>query len=314
VNKVLWLAAALTFFVCPAPAGAQAPSSNIAGVTIPVTVINHRSGAAAAPPLSKDDIVVRQNGKVRPVLDWQPLAGSSSGIDLAVLIDDSLPASVSLQWRDIGGFIRLLPKNSQVAIAYGAHGGVQMAQPFTADREKAIKTLRIPLGSVSGGASIYFSLVELVHQWPADGRPRMVLLISDGVDLYYGVVESEPSLNPSLKQAIDQSQKNSVLVDAIYASGASASSHNLFLISNGQGCLARLALETGGSAYTQGLDTPISFAPYLRNVAESIGHMYRLTFGAALPAKADFARIQLRAEPPGVELLGPSRVYLPAAQ
>ncbi len=313
MKRLLGLAAALVLFTAPALAGRQAPSSNPADVAIPVTVVYHGASAAKAPPLSKDDVVVHQNGNVRPVLDWRPLTGSSSGIDLAVLVDDSLSATVSLQWRDVAGFIRLLPKGSHVAIAYGAHGAATMVQPFTTDRERAIKSLRIPLGRVSGGGSIYLSLSELVRDWPADGRPRMVLLVSDGVDLYYGVLESEPSLNPNLQQAIDRSQRNGVVVNAIYAGGASASSHNLFLINNGQGCLARLALETGGRAYTQGLESPISFSPFLRQMAETIGRMYRLTFRAALPAKAGFARIRLSAEPPGVELLGPSRVYLPAA-
>jgi hypothetical protein len=294
-------------------AGAQTIVSQPADVTVTVTVINHQPNATAASPLSKDDIVVRQKGKVRPVLDWEPLA-SSKGIDLAVLVDDSLAPGVALQWEDVGGFIRLLPKDSRVAIVYGSHSGATFAQPFTPDRERAIKSLRIPMGRINEGSSIYLSLVDLIKHWPSDGRRRMVLLVSDGVDLFHGVLNSQPGLNNDLQQAIDQSQKEGVIVDAIFASGASHFSHNIFLIDNGQGCLARLALETGGTAFTPTLETPVSFSPYLRQIAGSIRNMYLLTFRAALPAQAGYERIDLSAEPNGIELLGPSRVYLPAAR
>lgn len=140
----------------------------------------------------------------------------------------------------------------------------------------------------------------------------MVLLISDGVDLFHGIVDSEPGLNRDLQQAIDESEGRSVVVDAIFASGASHFSHNLYLIDNGQASLARLALETGGTAYTEGLETPGSFSPYLKEIRESFANLYRLTFRAAQPIKPGFVRIQLRAEPQGIELLGPSGVYLPA--
>lgn len=296
-----------------ASAADQAAGSNPADVTVAVTVINHRANATEAPHLSKDDVVLRQGGKIRPILDWQPLVKSSKGIDLAVLVDDSLESRVALQWGDVGGFVRLLPKGSRVAIVYGSNSGASVVQPFTADREAAIKALRIPMGSINEGSSIYLALADLIKHWPSDGRQRMVLLISDGEDLFYGVLDSEPGLNQNLQRAIDQSQKAGVVVDAIFASGASHFSHNIFLINNGQGCLARLALETGGTAFTPSLETPVSFSPYLRQITESIQAMYLLTFRAALPANAGYARIELSAESNGIELLGPSRVYLPAA-
>lgn len=314
MRRIIYTLICFACLACPALAQGQTPASSGSNVTVTVTVLNRRPSATSTPRLAKDDVVVHQNGKVRPVVAWEPVAGSSSGIDLAVLIDDSLQASVALQWKDVGGFIRLLPKDSRVAIAYASHGGATMAQPFTTDRERAIKSLRIPMGRVSGGGSIYLSLVDLIGHWPADGRRHVVLVISDGVDLLYGVVESEPGMNRNLQEAINQSQRHGVVVDAIFATGASYVSHNLFLINNGQGCLSRLALETGGAAYTSGFRTPVSFSPFLRQIVENIAHMYRLTFRAALPAKPGFARIRLSAEPPGVELLGPSRVYLPAAR
>jgi hypothetical protein len=304
----------MTLSVWTPTAGAQAPATNPADITMTVTVVNHRAAGAPAPRLTKGDLVVRQEGMVRPVAGWRPLLQSPEGIDVAVLVDDSLAPNVALQWKDVGGFIRLLPKDSHVAIAYGSYGGANILQPFTSDREQAIKALRIPIGRINEGSSIYLSLVALLRHWPADGRHRMVLLVSNGVDLMYGVLQSEPGMNQNLQRAIDDAQKDGVVVDAIFASGASRVSRNLFLIGNGQSCLARLALDTGGTAYTNGLETPISFSPYLSEITSNFANMYLLTFQAALPAKPSFALIQLSAEPSGIELIGPSKVFLPAGK
>jgi hypothetical protein len=277
-----------------------------------VTVINHRAGASL-PPISKGDVVVRQNGVVRPVLDWQPLRGPQGGVDLAVLIDDSLESSVALQWTEVAHFINDLPPESRVAIVYGDYGSANFVQRFTTDRELAIKAMRLPVGRINASASIYLALADLANHWPADHNRRVVLLISDGIDIFYGISQSTAGQNLNLQRAIDATQKKGVIVNSIFASGASAYSWNLYLIMNGQSCLARLALETGGSNYQVGTRTPVDFGSFLKQITDSLGRQYRLTFRARPGAKPDFARLQLSAEQRGIELLGPSRVYVPAA-
>ena len=282
-------------------------------VSTVVTVINHRAGASL-PPISKGDVVVRQNGVVRPVLDWQPLRGPQGAVDLAVLIDDSLESAVALQWTEVARFIKDLPPESRVAIAYGDYGSANMVQRFTTDRELAIKAMRLPVGRINASASIYLALADLANHWPAGHNRRVVLLISDGIDIFYGIRESTPGQNMNLQRAIDATQKKGVIVNSIFASGASAYSRNFYLVANGQSCLARLALETGGSNYQVGTRTPVDFQPFLKQVADSLTRQYRLTFRAKLGPKPDFARLQLSMEQRGIELLAPSRVYLPAAR
>jgi hypothetical protein len=310
MRKFLCLAILLASLACSRLLGYRASPSDLSDATVTVTVFDHRHSPPST--LSKEEVVVRQDDNVRPVLAWQRLAGSSVGIDFAILIDDSLESNVAVQWREVAAFLRMLPDNTRVAVAYATHSGATIAQPFTSGRELAIKSLRVPIGTINEGSSVYLSLVDLDRRWPASDRRRMVLLISDGVDLFRGVAQSEPGLNRDLQQAIDESQKGGVLVDAIFAGGASHFSHNLYLIDNGQRSLARLALETGGTAYTEALETPGSFSPYLNQIAEGFANLYLLTFRPEPPAKPGFVRIQLRAEPQGIELLGPSRVYLPA--
>lgn len=280
-------------------------------VSTVVTVINHRSGPM--PSIVTDDIIVRQNGERRPMVNWQPLTGAHAGMDVAVLIDDSLEASVSLQWPAIKDFIRNLPQGSRVATVYGTGSRAEFAQEFTTNRELAMKALRLPRGDMNEGSSIYLSLEALLKRWPEDHNRRVVLLISDGIDLFYGVRESEAGQNINLQKAMNLAQKKGVIVDSIFASGAAAYSRNFYLVGNGQSCLGRLAFETGGRSYTTGFQTPVDMAPFLKQIADSFTRQYRLTFRAKLPRKAGFARLQLKTEQHGIELRSASRVYLPAA-
>jgi hypothetical protein len=314
VKRLLSVAVLGSLFVVSVFAANQKATPAPDVVHAVVTVLNSRSTTAPPPALAKEDVIVRQNGQVRPVLEWQPLTGAQGGMDVAILIDDSLESSLGLQWGDVTQFIRELPANSRVAVVRGFHSDATISQPFTTDRELASKALRLPLGQINEGSSIYLSLVDLLNRWPGDRNRRVVLLISDGVDIFYGIRESEPGLNMNLQRAIDAAQKKGVIVDTIFASGSARFTHNLFLINNGQSSLARLALETGGADYTSGFQTPVSFAPFLRQITGSFAHQYLLTFRAALGPKAGFARLQLGAEQSGVELRGPSRVYLPAAR
>lgn len=293
-------------------ASSQAPASVPDLVTVDVTVLSHRSGTT--PPITRGDVVVRQNGAVRPVVDWQPLTGSRGGVDLAVLVDDSLESSIALQWRAVGQFIRKLPPDSRVAVVYGTASSASFVQPFTTDRERAIKALRLPYGEINAGSSIYLSLVSLLDRWPADHNRRVVLLISDGIDLFYGARQSQPGLNRNLQKAIDLAQKKDAIVYPVFASGAASFSRNAYLMNNGQSCLSRLALETGGSSYTASFQTPVNIEPFLSRVEESLAHQCRLTFRAKLPPQAGFARLQLTTEQHGIELRAATRVYLPAAR
>jgi hypothetical protein len=302
----------LLLFLAASTASAAAQNQAPGIISTTVTVINHRGGALSH--ITKGDVVVRQDGNVRPVLGWEPLTGPRGGVDLAVLIDDSLDQRVTLQWKDVSNFIRELPSGSRVAIAYADYGSATMAQPFTADRELALKALRLPLGKIEEASSIYLALADLMNHWPDDHNRRVVLLISDGIDIFYGIRESNPGLNMNLQRAIDAGQKKGVIVDSIFASGSSAYSRNIYLINNGQSCLASLTLETGGTNYQAGSSTPVNFTPFLKEITNSLARQFRLTFRAKLGPKPSFSRLQLAAEPSGIELLGPSRVYVPAAR
>ena len=202
---------------------------------------------------------------VRAQRDSAPARGNAA-MDLAVLVDDSLQTSVSLQLEDVKAFVRELPVTTRVAVAYSSNGVAFLAQDFTTDHERAAAALRMPRGSVDGASGLYESLRDLRKRWPATGNRRAVLLVSSGIDLLRGVFDSNPGVNPDLQAAIHVYRGDGIAVYAIYASNAGRLSRNSFLVLNGQSCLTRMAAETGGEAYFSGSQTPISFRPFLESI------------------------------------------------
>ncbi len=311
-TEVVWAALVLcssAAAMAAAPARARATSSGQARVIVTVT------GAHHAPPatLHRDDVLVYENGQRRPVISWEPLRSGRSGLDFAILIDDSLGSSVGLQFPDIRSFIHSLPAGSRAALAYGRYGSAVFAAQFTKDRENVIRALRLPTGSVSLGSSIYMALDSLIRHWPQDGAPREVLLITSGIDLYRGIEESEPTeANLDLMQAMGAAQRHSVTVHTIYGQSAGFEGRNYFLINNGQGSLARLAFETGGAAFQDGFQSPVSFAPYLHQLTSLLNHQFLLTFRLTPSGPPGFQPLRVTTEVPGANLAAPDRVFVSA--
>ncbi|HVA72482.1 MAG TPA: hypothetical protein VNF02_05165 [Candidatus Limnocylindrales bacterium] len=286
----------------------QSASSDLVRVTVTATA---RSGKVP-PALQKIDVSVHQDSRPRPVVDWIPENSPKASLDFVILVDDSLNPQLGLQLRDMKDFIRSLPQNSRIAVAYAANGTANMQQNFTTNRDAAEKALRLPVGAFQSSNGIYFALADLIKKWPKDVDRREVLLISDGIDLTYGVDESQPGSNPALDQAIGAAQRNNVTVYSLFASGAGMVARNPFLVLNGQSCLGKLTLDSGGDSFFLGFQTPVSFRPYLQDLTKMLGQQYLLTFRAALPQKASFHELKVSTEMSGVELMAPSRIYLPA--
>lgn len=303
--------------LAPWPVHAQSAGATIDSatggnlVTVTVTAVPRHPGTTAE--LKAQDVLVYENRQRRPVRDWKLATAAQPALDLAILMDDSLASTIGLQMGDLRQFIHSLPATTRVAVAYAKHGDASIAQGFTTDRELAAKALRLPIGRGNEISSIYQSLADLVKQWPVDGNRRAVLMVSDGIDLYYGVVESQPSLNPNVKEAIGVAQRAGVTVYTIFANTAGGYSRDFDLVNNGQGSLGLLTSETGGEAFFQVLETPLAFAPYLQQFKELLDQQYLLTF-EALPGASGYEGLHVTTEQPHLKLVAPARVYVPSGR
>lgn len=294
--------------------GRSEETNKAAGKDVTVTVTVERHGQNAPAMLHSDDIFVSQNNQRRPVVQWVQASGVNRGLDLAILIDDALDHSIGSHYGEIKDFIRSLPSRAKVAIAYGMHGNAKFAQDFTTDHERAAAAIRITQGQFNQTSSIYMALSDLLKHWPNDGNRRAVLLLTDGIDLYWGVTDALPANNPDLQRAIKEAQRQGVNVYAIYAETAGDVRRSTFLVNVGQSCLSLLALETGGKDYSEGLQTPVNFEDIFRRLQERLGNQYLLTFRAERGKKDAFERLHLTTEQPGIELVAPSHVYVPGVR
>jgi len=305
---IVFLVACTFWIAAPLFAQGVKPSSpDIVQVTVTAA---GRSGATP-PALERIDVSVHQDNRPRPVVDLIPANSPKASLDFVILVDDSLNTALGTQFRDIKDFIRSLPEGSRIAVAYAANGTATMQQDFTTDRAAAEKAIRLPNGQFQGSNGIYFAVDDLIKKWPEGAARREVLLISDGIDLSYGVDATSPGLNSPLDQAISAAQRSNITVYSLFASGAGIVARNQFLILNGQGCLGKLTLDTGGDSFFLGFQTPVAFRPFLQQLTGLLGRQYLLTFRAALPQKAGFHDLKVSTEMSGVELMAPSRIYLP---
>ena len=63
-----------------------------------------------------------------------------------------------------------------------------------------------------------------------------------------------------------------------------------------------------------GFGAPISFAPYLENIAERLGHQYRVTVLFKAGTRAGFRDVRFVTEVPNAELVAASKAYVPAGR
>ena len=287
---------------------AQQPETNGTPVQMVVTVEPHKG--AEMPNVAANDVMVMEGKNRDRVTDWVPAQGEHAGLEFFILIDDSLTRSVALQFSDIRKFIDEQPNSTQVGIAYMQNGIARIEQNLTNDHALADKALRLPLGIRGANASPYFAITDLAKRWPKSNNRREALVVSDGVDLYYGTGDL---LDPYLQSAIEDAQKAGILVSVIYSPGVGHFGHSYWQTYWGQMYLAELSDKTGGESYYIGMTgAPVAFAPYLTDLASRLNHQYILSFTARPEKKAGLRRVKIETEVPKVDLVAPDQVFVPA--
>jgi VWFA-related protein len=242
------------------------------------------------------------------VTAWVPAQGDKANLELAIVIDDSDRIDIGNQISDIASFIKSQPKSCGVAVFYASNGTVQAASQFSTDHEAVAKSVRLPLGRTAAYSSIYLSLMDLIKRWPVTGARREVLLMADGIDRFRG----DP-FSPDVDTTIERAQKAGVMIHTLYASGIGSFSRNMFQVNYGQSNLAKMADGTGGEAFFQGLQTPISFAPFLDQLNVVLNNQYWLKFETPRSKKknGEMRSIRVRTEQKDVDLSTATRIFVP---
>ena len=264
-------------------------------VTILVTAHPHnRRARELAAKLRPEDFTVLEEKRPQRILSVKPAAEAPPII--AVLIQDDLVSRVSNEIKGIKQFIRGLPSGSRVMTGYLTAGSLRVTQDFTTELARAAESLRITQSSESAAPfNPYVEVVEALRRFDAQpvGR-RIVLLISDGLDISRGLSSASPGLSIDLDRAIAEAQRRGVAAFTFYAPSVGLTSASRLAVNYGQGSLNRLADETGGEAFFSGNDF-VTFDPYFKEFNELLGLQWLITYRSSNTGPG-FRRIEVTTE------------------
>jgi hypothetical protein len=239
------------------------------------------------------------------------LQGDHAGLEFVILLDDSASVSLGSQLEDLRQFINAQPPSTKIGVAYMQNGTAQIVQNPTSDHAAAAKALRLPMGSPGANASPYFSLGDLIKRWPPSQERHEVLMVTDGMDRYWG---SGPD-DAYVDEVIQQAQRAGVIVYSIYTPGVGHYGHSFWRTYWGQNYLSQLSDETGAeSYYLIGSAPPVTFTPYLEDITRKLNHQYLVTFVPKPEKKAGMRRIKVETEVPNAELVSADKVWVPASE
>jgi hypothetical protein len=261
------------------------------------------------PELKQGDMMVFEKKERLRVTSLVPSQGQHAPLEFYILIDEASGISLGNQLNDIRQFVQTQPATTSIGIGYMRNGTVQMTQALTPDHAKAAKGLRLPLGFPGVSPSPFLSLSDLIKRWPASPARHEVLMITSGIDALGGEEQ-----DPYLDEAIEHAQRAGIVVYAIYAPASGHEGHSYWRMNWGQNHLAQITDETGGESYMLGFGPLVSFSPYLKEIAEHLAHQYLVTFLAKPGNKAGFQSVRFTTEVPNAELVGASKVYVPAGR
>ena len=155
--------------------------------------------------------------------------------------------------------------------------------------------------------SPYFALSDLAKHWPSKQSTdrRAVLMLTDGVDPYYGAAEMD---DPYVNAAIHDALKENLMVYSIYLRGTGLYGRSDWVTNFAQSRLMEVSEETGGQACSLGFNDPVSISPFLKSFRDRLDNQYRVTIEAW--NEKGVQPVKLRTELHEVKIEGPTRVYV----
>lgn len=282
---------------------------------------------AELPRLQKEDVKVKQGKAFLQVTQLIPAEGDNAALQLMILIDDTLNTSIGNSLNELKEFISAQPASTVIGIGYMSNAGVNLAQNFTADKDLAVKALRLPRGNFSTMDSPYLSLISLVKGWQQQKVRRVVLMVTDGIDRLRGetpqpsrlgpnygpVYHTMPTISTDATSASEISQRYNVLVSSVYAIGVGRAARSSWDLQLGLSGLTKIANETGGECFSLGTSQLVSFQPYMERFQKMLNNQYYLVFQASAKKKAGLQRISVQTELSNSEIMAPDNVWVPAA-
>src|SRR3989440_4260879 len=300
INKLVLLAAFASLAVSAVAQDGRPSRGAPKPVTVPISIRVRRSTPVE---MKFVDFVLREDGELQREISRR--SQIDSPMTLAILVQDDLVSSVSIETKNIANFIRNEPGGDRVMVAYIRPGSLEVRRKFTNELDKAAQSVRVPQSLASAGAyNPYVEIIEGLRRFDSQamGR-RAMIVVSDGIDISRGADSSTPSQSLDLQRAISEAQRRGVAIYSIFAPPAAQTLAALTL--NGQSCLQRLSDETGGRAFFQGTSAPVSFDPFLKEIDSLLKMQIAYTYLSTHTNKG-FHKLEIKPLDRDVELRHPA--------
>jgi len=281
--------------------GSQATAETTGSAQLLVTV--EPSKKATSTELKQGDVMIRQDHDRVPVTALTPLRGQP--LELYIAIDQAVGPVFNTKIADLQKFINSLPANVSVGIVNLQDGTVSIKQKPTTDHAAAARAIALPLPGL--GVSPFESIVDLLKQWPESNQRREIVLLSPAIEPFG---PQDQFQNPFVDQAIAAVQRAGVPVFAIYTPAMGHWGHTFWRETWGESYLSQLADESGGDGYNMTAINPVSYSPYLSDIATKLQNQYRVVFTPKPQNKAGFVQVRATTEVPNISLLASDRVWL----
>jgi len=300
---IVCIAAMLSAGCAVAQSGVQSGEGQAVVTVLP------RQHSELAPNISMQDLNIKVNGKESSVTGWTPFRAPDDRLELVILIQ-SPARNLGRQFDELGHFIQGLDPQTKAAIAYMDHGHAAFAAPLTADHAQVVKELQLAVGS---SASPYFCLSDLAKNWPSQERGvrREVLMVTDGVDPYNPRNDLDDTY---VQAAINDAVRAGLVVYSIYWNGRGDADPTAGGSANASlSLLSTVTQATGGTSYGVGMSNPVSFQPYLDDLARRLENQYRLSFSARLDRKPAVENLSLKLSGFAAQVDAPGQVFIESA-
>lgn len=273
-----------------------------------ITILPAQSGENVA-NVSQQDIKIKVNGKESSVTRWTPLRGPASPVELVILIDGSARSSLGEQFNDISTFVKEMPADAKIALAYMENGRAAMAGPLSSDGAQVLQGLHLSNGFAGSNGSPYFCLSDLAKNWPSKDTSarREVVMITDGVDNYQRRYDPD---DPYVEAAIQDSVRAGLVVHSIYWHDVGRANSSEYETGAGQNLLLQVSQATGGKSYWEGTGNPVTFGPYFTDLRRRLRNQYSLGFSAPLKGKPEVLSLKLDLHVPSAKVESPQWVYV----
>jgi hypothetical protein len=154
-----------------------------------------------------------------------------------------------------------------------------------------------------------------MKRWPESQNRHEVLMLTDGTDrIRRGPIVRRFHIQPSVDSASDVALKTGTIIHTIYTPAVGRSRHNYWEATNGQMGMAKLSNATGGESFFLGLQSAVSFKPYLDQLQTLLDNQYLLTVSVKAGKKAELKNVAINTEVAGVKLAAADAVLVPAAK